>query len=630
MQLLAIWRAYGENAQYFCISSKAANGKWRDHFFKKNQFNDIPSFIKDHADRDLYFCPHGFTKPDRKKEYAVPPKLLWSDMDAADPRKVTPAPSIAIESSPGRYVGIWLTDKPVTEELNRRLAYTIGADKSGWDLTQVLRVPGTTNYKYDSQPKTRFIYTDQPTWKVSSLEGLLVKEVKNAGISTDASKTWKKVAPTIKSASTRMLLQRELSTRREPSVGKRSEVLFKLVATMFEAGISEEDGLTLIKCSVWNKFSGRRNEDEQLRREWEKALNNHMSGSRVAGESSNDDEDDHLPAFAAVPLSEIEEVDYDWIWYRRIARGMTTIVEGDPEAGKSYVIQMIAARICKGLALPCEDDTIPVVKGPVVYFDLENKRDTVTIKRMRWNGFDRLTNFYQMEDYFSLDDPDSMERLYGMMENIKPVLVVFDTMNTYIGKANTSQGAEAQQVFIKGFGGIASRFNCGVVILRHLTKGTRDKAMYMGQGNIALLGVSRFVMLCGKHPDDPDVRVIATNKNNNTKHGRTIEYRIIDASTKDEKEKSKLIFDGFNDYTSDDVVSAKATDNKEEKAEAEAFLKEVLDDGDLELTKIQKMADARSIPIRTLQRAAEKLRVKKRVRGIGKDRHFIWSLPDED
>ncbi len=630
MQLLSIWREFAEDAPYYCISSKSATGKWRDHFFKRSEFRAIPQFLRDNADRDLYFCPHGFTKPRREKQYAVIPRLLWSDMDAADPHKVKPAPSIAIESSPGRYVGLWFMDKPVTEELNRRLAYTIGADKSGWDLSQVLRIPGTTNYKYDSQPKTRFLWTDGQQWSVKELEGKLIKEVKNAGISTEASDVWRRVSGTIKSASVRQKLQRELTTKRIPTVGKRSEVLFALVADMFEAGIQEDDALTLIKCSVWNKFAGRRNEDDQLRREWQKALDNHFTGKAVTGESNDEEED--LLAIDATPMSEIKEVDFDWIWHRRIARGMATIIEGDPEAGKSYITQMIAARVHNGEPLPCEEKGIPTVKGPVVYFDLENKRDTVTIKRLRWNGFEPSTmkHFHQIEAMFSLGDPDAMARVYEVLEEIKPVLVVFDTMNTYLGKANTSQGAEAQQIFVSGFNGIAKRFNCGVVVLRHLTKGARDKAIYMGQGNIALMGVARFALLCSKHPEDPDMRVLASNKNNNTKRSRTIEYRIIDAATKEEREKSKLIFEGFNDYTADEIVSAKPEDNKEEKNEAQNFLREVLDDGQMDLHKVHKMADSRGIAERTLQRAASSLRIIKKSKGFGKDRVTLWELPDED
>ena len=48
---------------------------------------------------------------------------------------------------------------PVTPEvgaaLNRRLAAAIGADPSGSDLSQVLRVPGTRSYKHATRPLVR-------------------------------------------------------------------------------------------------------------------------------------------------------------------------------------------------------------------------------------------------------------------------------------------------------------------------------------------------------------------------------------------------------------------------------------------------------------------------------------------
>src|SRR5690606_1870011 len=103
--------------------------------------------------------PHGFTKPERNKNFAAIPKLLWADLDEADPRTCAIKPTIAIESSPGRFAGLWLVDAPMTEEINRRLTYFLGADKSGWDLTQVLRVPGTNNYKYNSNPRVRILWT---------------------------------------------------------------------------------------------------------------------------------------------------------------------------------------------------------------------------------------------------------------------------------------------------------------------------------------------------------------------------------------------------------------------------------------------------------------------------------------
>jgi hypothetical protein len=101
------------------------------------------------------------------------PTMLWADMDGADPRELRLPPTIALESSPGRYVGLWLTDNVVTEQLNKRLAYSIGADKSGWDLTQVLRMPGTINYKYASRPRVQLLWDNGFKYRVSELENEL-------------------------------------------------------------------------------------------------------------------------------------------------------------------------------------------------------------------------------------------------------------------------------------------------------------------------------------------------------------------------------------------------------------------------------------------------------------------------
>ena len=63
---------------YFCISTKDREGTWKDHFFKRTALGNVPKWLRDHSDKDLYFCPHGFLKPRRLKKFAVIPKLLSS------------------------------------------------------------------------------------------------------------------------------------------------------------------------------------------------------------------------------------------------------------------------------------------------------------------------------------------------------------------------------------------------------------------------------------------------------------------------------------------------------------------------------------------------------------------------
>jgi hypothetical protein len=159
-----------QRGEFFCVSTKKQIGVWRDHFFARDELCEIPELVRQHRHSDVYFCPHGFTHAKRRKEFAVPPDCLYADLDEVNPDAIRWVPTIAIETSPGRYVGIWLTDEPANEHLNRRLTYAIGADRGGWDFTQVLRVPGTLNHKYVPSVPVRTLWGCGPKYRVAQLE----------------------------------------------------------------------------------------------------------------------------------------------------------------------------------------------------------------------------------------------------------------------------------------------------------------------------------------------------------------------------------------------------------------------------------------------------------------------------
>src|SRR4029077_1997204 len=85
--------------------------------------------------------------------------VVWADLDTCPPEDVDPEPTLVIQSSPDRYQALWklsqIVAPEVAEDYSRRIAYkyvTSGVDPSGWDLTQLLRVPFTINFKYMAEP----------------------------------------------------------------------------------------------------------------------------------------------------------------------------------------------------------------------------------------------------------------------------------------------------------------------------------------------------------------------------------------------------------------------------------------------------------------------------------------------
>lgn len=628
--IIELWKR--QPGKYFFICTKSGAGKWSDHAFARKDLNKVRAFIKDNADKDVYFCPHGFSEPRRKKEYAELPKVLWADLDEADPKKMEKnvKPTIAIQSSPGRYVGLWFVDHTMKESLNKRLSYHLGADQGGWDLTQVLRVPGTVNYKYNATPRVKLLWNDGPVHKVSALEKLLPEledeisdDDEEDGITpADIYARYAKVIPP---------MTRQELMRGKPTPGKRSEVLWKLTNDLVEAGLTREETYILIKASPWNKFRGRQTEDTQLNRELDKIFGKKLNGKKgwSAPDVKEGKKNEHT--FLTQSMDEVEEENIDWIWYPYLARGEVTIVEGDPGVGKSYLMQMISKGIVDGDKLPTEKKTMPrLTPGPVAYFDIENSAGSVTKKRLRYNGCENMRLFYQEQEPFSVDNTEILEKVYDGIERLKPVMCVFDTVNLYIGKADTSRGSETTQA-LANFKDIARRFNCAVVILRHLTKGGGQgtSALYRGQGNIAFTGVSRIVMTVGRHNEDPDTKVVAMTKCNLAPFPRAITYTITGMpDTLKERDRSKFEWTGFCDLTSDDIIKTPEDDNDRGKEgnKAKAFLEEVLAEGAVEVAKIQGMAETRSISWRTLQRAANDLDVKRKTQGFGKGKVTAWSL----
>ena len=147
---------FGDEIGNLCI----ATGNVRRTQFKQYWFRwpadreVIGIYLNDVASRQLnvWFGVSLFNRPERKRDYAVPGNRVWADLDEVDPDNIELPPSVVIESSPGKYQAFWSFSNVLTpqqaQEYSRKLAYAVGADKSGWDLEQLLRVPYTNNYKY--------------------------------------------------------------------------------------------------------------------------------------------------------------------------------------------------------------------------------------------------------------------------------------------------------------------------------------------------------------------------------------------------------------------------------------------------------------------------------------------------
>lgn len=149
---------FGEAEGYLCVAFRnAISGSFQEEFYQYPEALDeaLKDINEKYVENDVYFCPHLLTVPKRVKNNVSECPCAWSDLDECHPDNLKVEPTITVMTSEGRYQAYWKFDGLVSptdaEAISKRIAYEHkdeGADTSGWDLTQLLRVPLTYNHKY--------------------------------------------------------------------------------------------------------------------------------------------------------------------------------------------------------------------------------------------------------------------------------------------------------------------------------------------------------------------------------------------------------------------------------------------------------------------------------------------------
>src|SRR5690606_22894729 len=136
------------------------------------------------------------------------------------------------------YAALWnLTeslDPPELERRSKEIAYASGADKSGWDAVQVLRVPGTRNFKYATRPTVRQLWFRDTSFSPDKFIGLGRSGGDVSGI-LKKRKIPRKVLTVLQA--------------KRPTQGKRSEVLWRLYHDLMDAGCTDAEIEVLIAAS---------------------------------------------------------------------------------------------------------------------------------------------------------------------------------------------------------------------------------------------------------------------------------------------------------------------------------------------------------------------------------------------
>lgn len=477
--LYGIWSRVCKPGDYIFLSVKEP--RWQDYHFKFDNTlkGRVRDFLRqnDPSKKDIYFCPLPFSEPQRIIKNVKPVNILWADIDDGNAKKFLP--NVLWESSPGRQQAIWFIDRTMPGEdaadINRALTYYLGADKGGWDLTQVLRIPGTFNHKYKSLPKVKLKRWDKKTIPLTTLTKVI--RYKNDPI---------KIDETLESAS---ILKKHKVPRKvleildsEPIKGERSDTIWYLENKLHEAGLSPEETIQVIKDSPWNKYRGRNDEDVRIRSELGKIVEKKIVRRKQV------EDDFKLETFSQV-MSNIKSSP-GWqipgFWMKR-SHG---IIAGEPKSFKSTLAMDMSLSVATGKPFlgryPIES------QGKVLYIQNENThwimkdrfekmvlnkglQGKVKIIRdgIRVTWPEDIPFFMLNQQSFMLDDEDHQDYLENLIQKIRPELIVFDPLYLMFDGEISS----AQDLFpiLQWLLHIKNEYNCGVIVVHHYNKSGEGK-----------------------------------------------------------------------------------------------------------------------------------------------------------
>lgn len=271
---------FGASEGYVCIATASPDKKdFKQTFFQwPANKAALGSFIEQATyKKNVWFCTSLLERPERKKEFCLPGSLVWADLDECHPGNVEPTPSAILESSPGRYQALWRLDEVVEpyiqEDFSKRIAYKYvsnGADPSGWDLTQLLRVPLTSNFKYVEEgidiPKVKLSQAAETKVPIVLFESI-ERPVGKAGQAPDTATAADSMPdPNDLPDATNVLYKfyAQLNSnvafksiyQTEPKEGEDwSRVLWRLLNICLEVGMTEEETFAIALTSKCNKYA---------------------------------------------------------------------------------------------------------------------------------------------------------------------------------------------------------------------------------------------------------------------------------------------------------------------------------------------------------------------------------------
>lgn len=306
-----------------------------------------------------------------------------------------------------------------------------------------------------------------------------------------------------------------------------------------------------------------------------------------------------------------------------LPRGMVSILGGVSAAGKTSLALDVCARLTRGAAFAPDDPPQP--PATVLYLTAENDPNKVLRPRAEAMGADLDRLYFQDGASYSMGD----EELAALCRVYRPALLVFDPIQSYLGQGVQMNRAEQVRPLLDHLGALAKELDMAVLLISHMSKPGPGVCSALDRllGSSDFRNAARSILIAGRDPEHPEVRVVAHAKNSLGQPGESQRYRICPQGT--------VAYDGPCTLTADAIIreaGTPATGNGRPSAALanaiEALEKQLSFVGWVEAGEVYRLCAERDISVSTIRRARVALGLKTLYIGNQPNRKNYWYQPE--
>jgi putative DNA primase/helicase len=319
---------------------------------------------------------------------------------------------------------------------------------------------------------------------------------------------------------------------------------------------------------------------------------------------------------------------WDWLWPGRLAAGKASLLDGDPDQGKSLLTLDWTARLTTGHPMP--DGFTPPEPCSVLLLGHEDGLEDTVVPRLRSAGAD-LTRVHRLEATIDprgtqrpVSFPRDCDSLRETLVETRARLVIVDPFAAFLDESVSSLNEQMARRALEPLTRIAKGTNATILMVRHLTK--RDRAapaLHRGGGAVGIIGLARTAFLVGRDPDHDDVHLLAATKNNLGPLAPTLAYRV----QTDPDGYPVIDWLGTSPLLAEEMIIPNGNRYGGTIHRAIAFLQESLADDTRPQPELRREAAALDISFRTLERAKAKLNVQSVLIRENARTTMHWRLP---